>query len=109
MSKTALTPNQKKENLKNRLKERFGDNYMQFMNDMSNVSFTHLDIGNKWKVNPGVISTWVKVLGYTHTGAIKQKIRVAYRIQQRVKNRDEVNKKIFQILKTNHCKLKNMM
>jgi hypothetical protein len=90
-----MTPNERKEMLKN----KFGDKYLEFMNDLSNVSLTHISIGKKWGIDDGMVGRYVQDLGYAHTGKIKRLLRIGYRVQQRVKARQETSRQIMEVLK----------
>jgi hypothetical protein len=87
-----------KESLKERLKVRFGDKYLDFMQDLSNINLTCKYLSEKWTVSDNQLARWVEILGYSHTFGIKQKLRVAYRIARRVKQREETAKQILNIL-----------
>jgi len=87
-----------KETLKESLKIRFGDKYLEFMQDFSNISFTAVELGKKWGVNSSLLCKWCKILGYSHSFSIKQDLRSAYRIARRVKARQETARQILSIL-----------
>jgi hypothetical protein len=89
-----MTPTKRKE----LLKEKFGDNYLAFMQDLSNVSLSHREIGEKWGVCRGVVSRYVTELGYVHSGKIKMQIRNAYRVQERVRHRQETARQLMSVL-----------
>jgi hypothetical protein len=90
-----------KSTLKEKLQERFGDKYLEFMNDLSNIKFTHKELSEKWNVAECTIGKWIETLGYCHTGTIKAKMRVAYRIAARVKRRQETAIQMLNIIKKN--------
>jgi len=85
--------------LKEKIKERFGDKYLEFMTDLSNISLTHKAISEKWKLNATTLSNWVDVLGYVHTGDIKKRLRNQYRIEKRVRAREETGRQMLELLK----------
>ena len=90
-----------KSTLKEKLKERFGEKYLEFMSDLSNIKYTHKELSEKWKVTEGTIGDWIETLGYAHTGRVKAQIRVAYKIAARVKRRQETTIQMLNIIKKN--------
>jgi hypothetical protein len=87
--------------LKEKLKERFGDKYLEFMSDLSNIKYTHIELSKKWNVTECTIGKWIETLGYAHTGRVKAQIRVAYKIAARVKRRQETTIQMLNIIKKN--------
>lgn len=87
--------------LKEKLKERFGDQYLEFMSDLTNIKYTHKELSEKWKVTECIIGKWINILGYTRTGYIKQQMRSAYKIAARVKRRQETAIQMLNIIKKN--------
>jgi DNA-binding MurR/RpiR family transcriptional regulator len=83
---------------KEKIKERFGEKYLEFMQDLSNISFTHKHLSEKWKVSVATIHKYIEDLGYHRTGHVKMQIRNTYKVQRRVKEREETMKKIMKIL-----------
>ena len=90
-----------KSTLKERLKERFGDKYLEFMSDITNIKFTHKELSEKWNVAEGTLTKWIDTLGYCHTGTVKFQMRSAYRIAARVKRRQETAIQMLNIIKKN--------
>ena len=89
-----------KANIKETIKNTVGESiYPQFMIDLNNISFSHVDLAKKYNLSEHKIGKWVSVLGYVHTAEVKRKIRNHYRIAKRVKQRQETAIQIFNILK----------
>ena len=88
-----------KSKLKEKLKTRFGDKYLEFMSDLSNVSLTHKSVVEKWKVGSSTIKQWIDVLGYTHDGRTKQLLRGHYKVAKRIRAREETGRQMIELLK----------
>ena len=87
--------------LKEYLKERFGEQYLEFMSDLTNIKFTNKELAIKWKVSASAITKWIDALGYCHTAKVKSQMRIAYKIAARVKRRQETAIQMLNILKKN--------
>lgn len=83
---------------KETLKERFGDRYMEFMNDLSNITIPHIELSKKWNISTTSLQRIVDDLKYSRTGRIKQAIRTTYRINRRIKKRREVMNKFLDMI-----------
>jgi DNA-binding MurR/RpiR family transcriptional regulator len=83
-----------KSNIKAHIKERIDDKYLEFMQDLCNVSVSHSEIAKKWDLCPSTLTKWVDVLGYHHTGEVKRQLRQAYARDQRIKERQEKTKQL---------------
>jgi hypothetical protein len=95
-----MTVKYTKNNIKDYIKNAVGEEkYLQFMNDLSNISISQVELSEKYNISTGILRKWTDVLGYSHTAEIKQKLRNHYRIARRVKQRQETAIQIFNILK----------
>jgi len=93
-----MTDSIKVQKLKSRLKERFGDRYLEFMHDLSNYQLSHKDLRIKWNVSESTITRWINILSYSRTGNIKMLLRNQVKVNQRVKKRQETAAKILKLI-----------
>lgn len=96
-----MTDSIKVQKLKARLKERFGDRYLEFMNDLSNYQIKQKDLCLKWEVSDSAIRNWIDILGYHRTGDIKQRMRNQVKVDKRVRKRRETANKILKMIQAN--------
>jgi hypothetical protein len=84
--------------LKRYLNERFGEKYLEFMQDLSNIALTGKQISEKWHCAFSTLSRWIAILGYTRDFKTKQQIRGYYRVAARVRERKEKTEKLMSFL-----------
>jgi selenophosphate synthase len=83
--------------LKERLKKRFGDRYLEFMSDLNNITYTGTKIRQKWGVYPATVATWIDILGYK---SFDTKIEMCrqYKLQKKIRDRQETMRQMLAII-----------
>lgn len=84
--------------LRRYLNERFGEKYLEFMQDLSNITFTSKKLNEKWHVGYQTLARWTDILGYTRDFKTKQQLRVYYRVAARVKARHAKTEKLMSFI-----------
>jgi hypothetical protein len=84
--------------LRRYLNERFGEKYIEFMQDLSNIALTGKQISEKWHVSYQALARWIGILGYSRDFKAKQQLRGYYRVAARVRERQEKTEKLMSFL-----------
>jgi hypothetical protein len=64
--------------IKPHLKNRFGDNYSEFMIDLNNINMLKDAMCKKWNCSNNTLDRWIRILGYKHDWHTKQSLRNQY-------------------------------
>ena len=83
--------------LKNRLKARFGDRYLEFMSDLNNITYTGLKIYKKWNVTHQTAAAWADILEYK-SFATKIEMCRQYKLQRKIRDRQETMRQMLSII-----------
>jgi hypothetical protein len=85
-------------NVRFHIKKKFGDRYLEFLNDLTNINFTAQELTKKWGPTHHTLKTWNKLLGYRRSFNMKLQMRLAYRADRRAKHRQETGKLMIALL-----------
>jgi hypothetical protein len=83
--------------LKEKLKTRFGDRYIEFITDFNNINCALSMMTKKWNVSAKTLYRWAEILEYKDFGT-KREMQRQYRLQKKMKDRQETVRQMLSVI-----------